>query len=108
MESSNLLSFREQAGIPSMDHANERFQKGICGFNPDGVCIAGGTKVSGSSGYRLSSLGYPPEQAAAEGNDCAGCHSFTLWYKNHSPYELMGWNLKTNRLPLVGKNHSSL
>lgn len=109
MESFSLLSFKEQSSIPHLDVTNNSFQKGHCGFNVDGKCISGGHKVSGSSGYRLASLGYPPEQAKAESggdfeNNCAGCHSFPLWIKTNVPYELYGWQLKTNRLPLIS-NH---
>ena len=68
MESSNLLSFREQAAIPHMDVAKDPYQRGVCGFNIDGKCISGGNKVAGSRGYRLASLGYPPGQAAVESN----------------------------------------
>jgi hypothetical protein len=105
MESSNLLSFREQAAIPHFDVTKDRFKKGHCGFNVDGKCISGGTDVAGSSGYRQAGMGYPTGQAAAEeGGDCAGCHGFPLWYKNNTPYELMGWKIRTNRFPLVGPN----
>jgi hypothetical protein len=100
-ESSGLISFREQAALPPMDVMNKRYQDGICGFNVDGVCISSGTKVAGSSGYRLAGMGYPVEQALAEGSDCAGCNSFPLWYKNNTAYELGGIMLKTNRKPLV-------
>ena len=105
MESSNLLSFKEQAALPPMDVMDKSYQHGVCGFNVDGRCISGGHNVAGSSGYRLASLGYPPKQAAAEGsNACAGCHAFPLWMKADTPYELEGMALKTSRLALIGKN----
>lgn len=105
LESSSLLSFREQAAIPQMDYKKEAYQKGFCGFNIDGKCISGGDNVAGASGYRLSSMGYPSQQAAAEGSSCSGCHSFPLWFKANTPYELAGWDLKTNRKPLIGRNY---
>ena len=106
MNSSHLLSFAEQAGVPAMDVTQPRFQNGVCGFNIDGRCISGGTNVAGNSGYRLASMGYPSGQAAAAGGGqgCSGCHEFPLWYKSNSPYELQGVMLKTSRLPLVGPN----
>ena len=106
-ESSGLISFREQAALPPMDMMNKRYQEGICGFNPDGVCISSGTKVAGSSGYRLAGMGYPVEQAVAEGSNCAGCNSFPLWYKNNTAYELGGIELKTSRIPLVNNCRDS-
>lgn len=64
--SATLINFLQMASIPcAADPAGEA--TGICSTNIDGVCIRGGTKIAGSSGYQLASLGYPAHTCAAAG-----------------------------------------
>ncbi len=106
VESYGLLSLRQQAAIPPMDISKKNFKIGMCGMNVDGNCISSGTKVSGSRGYRLASMGYPMEQAAAEGGEGSGgyCATFPLWYNKARQYELWGIQLSTSRNPLLARS----
>ena len=103
VQSYGLLSLREQAAIPPMDLLQEHFKNGTCAPNIDGRCISGGTKVSGSRGYRLASMGFPMEQAAAEGSGGGYCATFPLWYSDARQYELWGAQLSTSRNALLGR-----
>jgi len=51
---------------------------GRCLTNIDGVCIAGGTKVAGNSGYELASLGFPSNTCASAGLFIAGNQRYSL------------------------------
>lgn len=108
MESYGLLSLREQAAIPSMEHmvTSRKFQEGACAPNVDGVCISGGTKVSGSSGYQLASMGYPAADADNDPSSCSGCHAFPLWYSSGRTYQLWGTEMATSRNPLMVQKFS--
>ena len=106
MQSSSLLSLREQAAIPPMDILSKKYQSGVCGMNIDGSCISGGMKVAGSRGYQLASMGYPMAEARAEGGPGEGgfCATFPLWYAKDRQYELWGIQLATSRNPLVTRS----
>ena len=99
MESSNLLSLREQAALPPIMRTKAS-EQGTCLFNVDGRCISGGEKVSGARGYRLASLGYPMEQAAAEGGGGGFCAAFPLFAASNRQYELFSYQLATSGNPL--------
>ncbi len=104
VQSYGLMSLREQAAIPPMNILNENFKSGTCGNNIDGSCISGGTKVAGARGYRLASMGYPMEQAAAEDSGGGFCSTFSLWYSGSRQYELWGTQLATSRNPLLARS----
>lgn len=63
---------------------------GQCSTNVDGVCISGGQRVSGSSGYELASL-------SSSGGQCYSAHLFASPFQ---PYVPMGWKVGTNAVQL--------
>ena len=105
MNSYGLMSLKEQAAIPVINYyTSDAYKTGKCAPNIDGVCISGGTKVAGSEGYRLASMGYPLEQAASDGGSGGFCAAFPLWYASGRDYELEGVQLATSRFPLMARH----
>jgi len=83
--SATLSNFLQMSSIPCAGSPS-REAAGRCLTNVDGVCIMGGTKVAGSSGYELASMGYPTTTCAAAGLFAAG----------QSRYSVNGWVVTQN------------
>jgi hypothetical protein len=83
--SATLSNFLQLSSIPCAS-ASAQEAAGQCMTNVDGVCIRGGTKVAGTSGYELASMGYPQATCAAAG----------LFVANNQRYTVSGWGVSTN------------
>lgn len=85
-----ISGFYERAAIPCA-HNMSCVAEGTCALNVDGKPIRGGTKIAGTSGYGLSSMGMPAH----------ACAAFPLFAAGNRQYMQMGWQVTTNRNPLT-------
>jgi hypothetical protein len=83
--SATMANFLQKASIPCAANPIKQAE-GRCSTNVDGVCIYGGSKVAGSSGYELASMGYPN----------ATCASAGLFAASQQPYTVNGWSVTRN------------
>ena len=90
MQSANLVPFAEISAIPAQ--RNEKcVARGLCAPTIDGGVYRGGIAHAGTAGYQLASLGYPAKECAA----------FPLFAGGNRQFALMGWEVTTNRNPLL-------
>lgn len=83
--SATMMNFLQKASIPCQGNLDAA-SSGQCLPNIDGVCIYGGTKVAGTSGYELASMGFPTATCATAGLFAAG----------NQRYAVNGWTVSTN------------
>jgi len=79
------MNWLQKTSIPCAANP-AREATGRCTTNVDGVCIAGGTKIAGTSGFELASLGNPSTVCAAAG----------LFVAGNQRYTVNGWGVSTN------------
>ena len=84
-QSATMMNFLQMSAIPCTA-SSTRETSGRCLTNPDGVCISGGMKIAGTSGFELASMGFPTQTCAAAGLFTAG----------NQRYSLNGWTVGTN------------
>ena len=82
-------NFQAMAMVPCTTHPTEEVS-GTCLTNIDGTCIKGGTKVAGTTGFSVASMGTPSHQCAA----------FGLFAAGNQRYTHMGWDVTDNANPL--------
>lgn len=83
--SATLSNFLQLSSIPCASQVAQE-SAGKCLNSVDGVCMRGGTKIAGTGGYELASMGYPSSTCAAAGIFTAG----------NQRYSLDGWKVVTN------------
>lgn len=83
--SSSANNFYAMSMIPSTIEPNAE-ASGHCLVNVDGMCIRGGVKVAGSSGYELASMGFPTTK----------CYALGLFASGNQRYSQFGWDMSDN------------
>lgn len=86
---SSFNNFFAMAGVPCSTEPSME-AAGMCLTNIDGQCIRGGTRVAGTSGYALASLGFPGGR----------CDSFPMFAAGNQRYTPTGWDATSNANPL--------
>lgn len=89
----NTGGFYEMQYYPAVSSNMDCVRTGLCSLNPNGKPIYGGTLQAGTSGYGLS-------QFRLAGNNSATCAAFPLWASGNQPYEIGGWMVRRNRIPV--------
>jgi hypothetical protein len=94
-QTNNLIGL---ATIPSPELIQKQNAAGNCITGTDGICIHGGIKVAGESGYDLAQF-QPP--------GVAKCAAFPLFCSTRLPYTStsQGYQCSTNALQLQSQIH---
>lgn len=82
-------NFQAMSAIPCTTHPTSEIS-GTCITNIDGVCIKGGVRVGGTTGFSVASVG-------GGGSQCA---AFGLFAASNQRYTHQGWDVVDNANPL--------